>query len=474
MAAEDPPDLPGFYYDREKGKYFKVIKSHQSTGAGYTAEKAAQKDSEMQQNAQKALSHGRLHRSLAFRHPLHGDLGLHRELGSVERCRSQSLAWAAGLSFQNSWNFRIPCDDGVFKRLNQFIYDSAVGAVIEISGLFAICETFGTRFLKRGWIRGHWPGNASSMSLSPSRALLVTSFSEGTRPSRGYIHFLKRPDDLFGSYMRSHTSQSKHLNRKLPVDVEDPSKAAIHFTMERSTQVFASAANPLCNAASFVIASSHGIHFLSCGEDFYLSPPLRVTSASLRSGTCRALDWLSENVAVSGSQDGRVCLWDRRVKAGANRVSVQSGISHCRRLNEHSVVVASLSNHLASYDLRFTKVDESQPYITYSGYKNRGYIRLGFDVCSDGSLIAAANYDTSFTIFDSALETGIPLTVRKFDYPYPHDGTRSINCLKFVENLCDYVPNTEIPKKRKPKHARNIYSSKLLVANGDELDFWSW
>ena len=475
MAAEDPPELPGFYYDREKGKYFKVIKGHQSTGAGYTSEKAAQKDSDLQQHARTALDHGRINQSLGFRHPLHGDLGLHRELGSFEGRRSHALAWAAGLAVRDSYSmYGLPGE--AYDELDRFIYDGTISALIAKAGYMTIFPRSDSDAIYSGRIRACWPESISSMSLSPSRVLLVTSFAGGERPSQAFIHFLKQPDEFRESYKRLHGLRldavrgENYGSRDHAVELEDPNKAPIQFSMKGGREILASAARPQSSTASFVIATTDGIYFLSCDNENHLSSGPKMTKDPRPRDKCRAVDWLSENVAISGSMGGKIRLWDQRVKDGVDRVAMDHGIAHCRRMTANKIVVAGFSDELKSYDLRYTKLNGSQPYFTYTGYQSRGNFDLGFDVSSDGSMIAAANENASITVFDSGAETGFTLP--------PHDiklaRSGPIRCLQFIDALCDQLANTELDHERKSKVDGTAHSQALLAGKGDTMEVWHW
>lgn len=61
-----------------------------------------------------------------------------------------------------------------------------------------------------------------------------------------------------------------------------------------------------------------------------------------------AVDWLDQNVVVSGCRNGQVRLWDTRSNGTSARMQHSSTITHARRLNEHMIVVAGLRHQVSS------------------------------------------------------------------------------------------------------------------------------
>lgn len=92
--------IPGFYYDEEKHKYFKITPNHQAPqGAKYSQEAMAQAvRAKQRKDNMEALPCLRIQEAAIMLHPLGGSLGLQRQSG----LRAAGLgglmeAWASGL-----------------------------------------------------------------------------------------------------------------------------------------------------------------------------------------------------------------------------------------------------------------------------------------------------------------------------------------------------------------------------------------
>ena len=110
-----PPALPGFYYDAEKDKYFKIQPNHVAAhGSASKYSKAAVKEEAEEQREQKRRKlfeqkerTTRIKRSRVLESPLVGGWGLTRELGvaKLERATIMMRAWAQGLQRKEVSNF---------------------------------------------------------------------------------------------------------------------------------------------------------------------------------------------------------------------------------------------------------------------------------------------------------------------------------------------------------------------------------
>lgn len=128
-----PPALPGFYYDAEKKKYFKIqpdhVASHESASKYSKAavkkeaeEQRARKRRKMLEQRERKM---RFIRSKLLENPLGGGWGVTRELGVV-RVDSGTMvrAWAQGLQGKRIVDFRRP-DEGS----GAFVFDVAGGVL---------------------------------------------------------------------------------------------------------------------------------------------------------------------------------------------------------------------------------------------------------------------------------------------------------------------------------------------------------
>lgn len=134
-----PPALPGFYYDAEKKRYFKIQPNHVAAhGSASKYSKAALEKEAEEQREQKRRklfeqreTKMKVKRSKVLESPLGGGWGVTRELGVMELDRSTIMrAWAQGLHRMEVSNFRRP-DGGS----GTFVYDTAMGVLTHAEAL---------------------------------------------------------------------------------------------------------------------------------------------------------------------------------------------------------------------------------------------------------------------------------------------------------------------------------------------------
>ena len=128
-----PPTLPGFYYDTEKKKYFKIQPNHTATpGSASKYTKAAVKKGAEEQRQQKRRRvfeqrerQMRAKRSRVLESPLSGRWGVTRELGLTRLgISAMTRAWAQGLQRKEVSHFRHQ-DGGA----GAFVFDMSTGVL---------------------------------------------------------------------------------------------------------------------------------------------------------------------------------------------------------------------------------------------------------------------------------------------------------------------------------------------------------
>ena len=128
------PNIPGFYYDESKKKYFKILSNHLApAGSPYTPdcirnESREQSFHERSKLFEERTLKERTQRSKILSQPLIGSLGLSREHGT-DRCdvgAVTNVVWAKGLkTAPGSLERKTAQTSG-----NLFVYDDASGAFI--------------------------------------------------------------------------------------------------------------------------------------------------------------------------------------------------------------------------------------------------------------------------------------------------------------------------------------------------------
>ncbi len=143
-----PPALPGFYYDAEKKKYFKIQPNHVAahgsaskyTKAAVTNEAEEQRERKRRKVFEEKESKTRIRRSRVLESPLSGGWGITRELGIGRSASGAAVmmmmmrVWAQGLRGEEVASFRRHGDGGS----GVFVLDADVG-------ILTYAETLGGR-----------------------------------------------------------------------------------------------------------------------------------------------------------------------------------------------------------------------------------------------------------------------------------------------------------------------------------------
>ena len=129
------PVIPGFYYDHEKRKYFKIQPNHVAThgSAGKYSKAAVKREAEEQheQKRRKVLEQKKgkmtIKRSKMLTYPLVGGWGMKRELGlnDTESTTTMTRAWAQGLESRKVSNLQHHDSGGS----GTFVLDKATGVL---------------------------------------------------------------------------------------------------------------------------------------------------------------------------------------------------------------------------------------------------------------------------------------------------------------------------------------------------------
>ena len=124
-----PLDIPGFCYNEERRKYFKILPNHvlslRSDFSNESAQRKGENDTGKQQTAYRIQRNldTRVQPSRILIHALGGDVALKRELGEVPSSMSHcTSAWAQGLKK----------NEVAFARtgIKVFLHDEATGNLI--------------------------------------------------------------------------------------------------------------------------------------------------------------------------------------------------------------------------------------------------------------------------------------------------------------------------------------------------------
>ncbi|KAI4135984.1 MAG: hypothetical protein LQ341_005818 [Variospora aurantia] len=493
-----PPVLPGFHYDRERRKYFKVTPNQHASGASSSYSKAAVAKEETNYKEGNTLEewHERLRKTRVERnyltqaHPLGGMLGLRRELGNQEgRIEFAAAAvWAKGLERYNFIEKPAPSDAEPTRNIRDFVRDPGTGAIIWTEDWSSHPHHVNVPQVKVPIPAPDGsPNNVSRYLMDDGKPLGVMPDSETSsatglgmsKPPSLHIIRLLQPSEYvinlnnFRDWRRRH---NYHPQTAYLPEIDAQVASVVRLPGKVKT-VWCSAAGPHAHHPIFAVGTSHGAKLVGLRDESvetwlqeYDWPDDERTHDTF------AVEFWNPNNVLCGMRSGKVRMWDIRANGANVRLQHGSCVSHIQAIDEHKILVAGLRDQLSVYDTRFItpliqprppsrgKAKDpayhpphppSLPLHTFPSYRMKEYLypRLGFDV--HRNLVASGTEDQKVQIFD--LKSGLELGVGQDQDLLPNDRlTGHARCLKFVE------------------HEFNGDGLRLLVANGTRINAWAW
>ena len=113
---------------------------------------------------------------------------------------------------------------------------------------------------------------------------------------------------------------------------------------------WASAARSSPTVPSFAVGTCHGILLVEATPETWIQNRHTDFSDYEASDTL-AVDWLDQNVVLSGCRNGEIRLWDTRHNGTSARMVHPSSTTHVRRMNEHMIVAAGLMHQVSPQTL---------------------------------------------------------------------------------------------------------------------------
>lgn len=319
-VAMDGREIPGFYYDAAKKKYFKIQPNHlASTASQYSRQNVskARKEAaqvEVENRRKYAESVQRVRRSALV--TSQSGLFARRELGRAPNNVLDFEARAIGAGYNNA--------------------ECIVGGLYPVAALARLPQTdqYVLGASARIYMLGPRQDRAkqftvssriTSMSVSDDY-MVVTGSAGGMNPAS--IHFYSEND-------------CQHELSTMPHAIIGAQDDVSHFS---------SAGNPVAHNSMFLIGSTAGAALVSPEPPDNINPSIHTGSDVL------AVDWVNASIAVLGTRNGSIHLWDTRAQGSALRLHHGSCISKLRQLDQNLLVVAGLEHSLAMYDLRMPAI----------------------------------------------------------------------------------------------------------------------
>ncbi|KAL3415427.1 hypothetical protein V8F44DRAFT_486374 [Aspergillus fumigatus] len=400
-------EIPGFYYDPDKKKYFKIQASHKApAGAQYSKDAVKRKRVEHEKRQRKVqltrrLAKEKIRRSPFVRSPL---LGVEREIGAQPiskplRQEQQGLTYASQISRKQLHLFEPWPSDYTIKHvlrnnssgiLIAILYDAFLFIDTSIRVCFPDTDqeiwTY-NRTMERVLFRE--PYRVCVYIALPNRFSDVKHMLIRHRTISAFFYLLEPYRILAVSPYRTHQGinqltrleprwiVAQMATRSLPLACcLTLVKAAIiagllsvrtfahPIRIRTESSLWCSSPCPEGDKALFAIGTSDGLYTLEGLGSFWtlFRKPFAndvsngKTNFHRRADSSHALvtsvEWLSSTVIAAGLKDSTVFLHDLRSGGTATRLQHPHAITKIRNLDSYRIVVAGI-NSLQMYDIRY-------------------------------------------------------------------------------------------------------------------------
>lgn len=378
--------IPGYYFDEEKKRYFRIQPNQVADGVS-GAQHSAQAVKERLELSKKRkrdeayASRGREQRITRSRLLQHPGLGGH--LSTTLTCAKASQRREIKSSVISSAlcpteAIKVDSSTSVTKLLHEPLTD----------GLF----TFQSR----------WPHGIESESVGTicahARNLASGQFKADGTPLPGFAQGLpvsmemcRVSDDLkmliaVCSTPAGGTIYLRQMHVSDDMRSLSPSNMEIQFLLGGVT-LWSSSASPV--SPQFVVASSNGLCLTYADENSW---NMKQIQRHRRREEFLNAEWQERNVISAGRRDGCVLFTDTRSEEWVTRLRVDKVVSAIRKINEHQVVVRSVKS-MNMYDLRYAKSDATpkkptKPWLSFPDYMSTPRQTGNFDYDESLGLIA--------------------------------------------------------------------------------------
>lgn len=110
----------------------------------------------------------------------------------------------------------------------------------------------------------------------------------------------------------------------------------------------------------------------------------------------------NHNILLAGGRQPRLWITDLRAPEPQwSFAKHASSITHIKSVNPHQVLVSGLQSSMALYDVRFLSRNPrgTKPLLHFPGHHNEAHIHIGWDVCPELNIVAAAQDNRTVKLF---------------------------------------------------------------------------
>ncbi|KAF6809017.1 hypothetical protein CSOJ01_07188 [Colletotrichum sojae] len=416
--------IPGFYYDEEKGKYFKIEKTQSApANSAYSAENVKRRKIQHREAEVVAARRERLRRhivrSAVLRDPLLGGF-LDAELGVTKRERKlragagadfglddvPAVAWTRGIVDKGEVPFVPSFARKKFPNIPCFY----VGGDDVKTGLGVAYATVDEDALTASYIP------------TDDNDRICFSTDASSRPE----HRLSHRHDMMGWTQISSINYHPHSHRMIISSREpgntcdlllfSPPKSAPnddrpHWLLDRGNNIrhitfntgrregVVNQTTPAPSSSSSltcVIGTNYGLLKLTSDERIQWLGPQRPRPGPAE-GDFFDQSFLPDNpdILLAGGRNRDVKLIDMRVKWSEWESLPLGPVTHLRAVNKHQVLVAGPRSRMALFDIRHrrSKPNGTKPVLEFPKYRNEAHMHIGWDVDVAAGVVAAAHDD---------------------------------------------------------------------------------
>ncbi|KAI6716733.1 hypothetical protein JHW43_000685 [Diplocarpon mali] len=462
-------DIPGYYFDNEKNKYFKIQPQGPASSAYSERDVKRRKlrdENEVAIVKEKQRQAGRIQRSKILEDPLFGGV-LTREYGYAGFDPAVIVAGGLMRCGTLCTKYHGTTDIIELMRPQQSIPLFTVGRRPDYgSSVVKICYAQESRFrmirtavgtLNRLSVIDRYntfgdyseyyahEGEPTSISENESSQQLAVTRLSGSLEDGIDIHF-----NPMGIGLHDETGNLSYSQRV---------SIGPGYTRGNRVSMYSSTAAPPSSSLLFAFGSSQGILAAEKKEynTTWLTP--KPSEDPTQSDDLFALAFITStpSVLLSGGRKGLLKITDLRVPVfglDADTIIHPSTITHVQVLDTHRIIVNGLNSSLCQYDLRFRKNDTTRSIIKkkataqrnitptrsilrYKDFQNDATVQIGFDVDLDSGIVAAGQefdeFHTSVQLF--SLHGGHKLDSPNVSEYLPESEVgRVVKCLRFAQD----------------------------------------
>ncbi|KAF4976564.1 hypothetical protein FZEAL_6783 [Fusarium zealandicum] len=386
-------EIPGYYYDAEKKKYFKIEKSQTAPSAASWSTDAVKKRKVEDRAEEAAQRRAHLIRNHIKRHFVTKDTVtsglLAREAGlpSAAECGRGRIddgelgaaAWSDGLVAKGSVPFAPSFARARYANMPCFY----VGGDDEKTGLGIAYASLDEETLVGSHIPTDKNDRDNPLLTGSTQSLCCGLYFFS--PLLSDSQDTTRPHWLLG--------ETNHYQR-----------LSIRHGLRDEWAVHSSTPAPSSSDLICVIGSNSGLLQVHSNETLSAIAPDVAPKGTQLPQEIFAQDFQQDNhnILLAGGRQPRLWIADLRApEAQWSFAKHTSSISHVQSVNPHQALVSGLQSSMALYDLRFVTRNPrgARPLLRFQEHRNEAHFHIGWDVSLELNVVAAAQDSGTVKLF---------------------------------------------------------------------------